>query len=90
MRLKIFATYREITGCKELELPAPPNVLALLDELALRYGQKMKAKLFDSDGEISMDAIVLVNGRHINHLEGKHTPLTEADIVSLFPMVAGG
>ena len=33
---------------------------------------------------------VLVNGRNIEHLEGKYTALKDSDTVSIFPMVAGG
>ena len=32
----------------------------------------------------------MVNGRHITHLQGVTTPLTEQDVVALFPVVAGG
>jgi molybdopterin synthase sulfur carrier subunit len=90
MRVKFFATYRELTGCKETNLVAPTDVLALLDELALRYGTAMRKKLFTESGEISYDAILLVNGRNISHLSGAETPLSDKDEVSLFPMVAGG
>ena len=90
MKVKFFATYRELTGCKEINIPAPPDAQAFLDALALRYGPAMQRKLFTESGEISQDAILLVNGRHISHLLGTRTPLSEEDVVSLFPMVAGG
>jgi len=90
MKVKFFATYRELTGCKETDIPAPPDAQALLDALAKRYGPAMRKKLFTEGGEISEEVILLVNGRHISHLSGVNTPLSEKDIVSLFPMVAGG
>jgi len=90
MKLKFFATYRQITGCKEIDIAAPPDVRALLDVLVSRYGAPIRKKLFTESGELSHDAILLVNGRHITHLSGVNTPLSEEDTVSLFPMVAGG
>ena len=90
MKIKFFATYRELTGCRELDIPAPADAQALLETLALKYGSAMRKKLFTEGGEISFDAILLVNGRHISHLSGINTPLSEKDTVSLFPMVAGG
>jgi len=90
MKLKIFATYRDLTGCKEMDIPAPPTAIALLEILAERYGPAFRKKAFTESGEISQEAILLVNGRHISHISGADTPLSEDDIVSLFPMVAGG
>ena len=91
MRLKFFATYRDITHCKEIDLPAPSNVWELLHILGERYGAPIREKLFTPDGSgIGQDAIVLVNGLNVAHTGGKETPLTESDVVSLFPLVAGG
>ena len=91
MIVKFFATYRDITRCKELSMTAPTNVWALLTGLAEQYGDTIRVKLFTPDGcGIGADAIILVNGRNIEHLEGKDTALKDSDAVSIFPMVAGG
>ena len=90
MKIKFFATYRDLTGCRELDIPAPSTAYALMEELALRFGPDMRRKVFTADKELSVDVILLINGRHIAHLDGKETPLHDSDIVSLFPMVAGG
>lgn len=91
MKVKFFATYRDITRKKEEDVPASPDVWALLLDLGERYGTAFRAKLFTLDGtEIGEDTIILVNGRNIFHLGGKNTPLTETDVVSVFPVVAGG
>ena len=90
MKLKVFATYRDITKLKELEMDAPSTALDLLRLLARRYGPPMEKKIFTSEGDISADVILLVNGRNIKHLEDGATPLSDEDTVSLFPMVAGG
>ena len=91
MLVKFFATYREITKCSSLTVSAPPNILALLTEVSTRFGPAMGAKLLSADGQqLGADAVVLVNGRHIDHLAGLDTPLTEEDVVAIFPLVAGG
>ena len=91
MRIKYFAYYRQITGCKDEEVPAPGTLGDLLRQLADRYGEKMREKLLSPDRlSLGSDAIVLVNGRHIAHLGMLEAPLTETDTVSIFPIVAGG
>ena len=37
MRVKFVATYRQITGCKSCEMPAPDDVLSLLKALKDRW-----------------------------------------------------
>jgi molybdopterin synthase sulfur carrier subunit len=91
MRLKFFATYRDITRCNETDIPAPSDVWGLLSLLGERYGAPMREKLYTPDGSgIGQDAIILVNGQNVAHLGGKETPLAETDVVCIFPMVAGG
>ena len=90
MQVRFFATYRDITLAKSIEAPACGTGRGLLESLSETYGKAMREKLFLPDGTLSWDAIVLVNGRHVAHLQGLDTPLTEADVVSIFPMVAGG
>lgn len=90
MEIRFFATYRDITRDKTIEAPAPETVSGLLAYLSRRYGPAMEKKLLNPDGSLGQDAIVLVNGRHIEHLQGIDTPLTEQDVVSIFPLVAGG
>jgi molybdopterin synthase sulfur carrier subunit len=90
MKVRFFATYRDVTGCRELDIPAPSTAIGLLHALADRYGPSMRRKLFTEDGEISEDAILLINGRHFEHLGKGDAPLKDSDVASLFPMVAGG
>jgi len=91
MKVKFFATYRDFTRRKEEDVSAPPDVWALLLSLSERYGTDVKAKLLTPDGtDIGEDTITLVNGRNVVHLDGKDTALSEDDVVSIFPVVAGG
>ena len=89
MRVKFFATYRQITGCKETDLKAQ-SIGQLLHDVCGRW-PGLRPKLLDESGtEIGPDAIVMVDGRNVVHLEGIDTPLTEENVVALFPLVAGG
>lgn len=91
MHVKYFAYYRDLTGCTQEELPAPATVGELLHTLSEHYGETVRTKLLSVSGnEIGPDAIVLINGRHIAHLGDLAAPLTNADTVSIFPLVAGG
>jgi molybdopterin synthase sulfur carrier subunit len=91
VKLKFYAGYRSITNCKETDVSAAPDIWTLLVYLSKCYGKGFRDEIFTKDGsEISDEVIILVNGRNISFLNGKNTTLTEADIVSIFPVVAGG
>jgi len=91
MRVKYFAYYRDITRCKDEELPAPGDVGDLLRLLGAKYGKIMYEKLLTPDGlELGPDAIILINGRNIAHLGVLDAPLRDTDTVQIFPIVAGG
>lgn len=48
------------------------------------------AKIFDEDGEIRRFINVFVNGEDVRHREGKDTPVTSGDELSVVPAIAGG
>lgn len=90
MHIKYFATFRELTGERSCHLDDPPaDVAGLLDVLSARYGKKFRDAVLD-DAEMSPELILLVNGRNVRLTGGLATPLTAADDVCVFPMVAGG
>lgn len=90
MLVRFFATYRQITGCRECDIPAPSDVLALLHDLSQRWPAFRELVLDEPGTDKGDDVIILVNGRHIEHLQGVGTELTEADRVAVTPLVAGG
>ena len=90
MLVKFLATYRQIAGCKSCDIPAPHDVLALMTELAARWPAFRKLILSEDGTDKGDDVIILVNGRHIEHLDGVATRLTESDYVVITPLVAGG
>lgn len=89
-----FATLRELTGKKEENItgvPAPETVLALMLALCSVYGRAFRDFCMDEGGgQISRCVNILVNGRHIQHINGGQTPLRDGDDVSIFPLIGGG
>lgn len=90
MLVKFLATYRQIAGRKSCDIPAPHDVLALMAELSAKWPEFRKLILSEDGTDKGDDVIILVNGRHIEHLDGVATPLTEQDYVVITPLVAGG
>jgi molybdopterin synthase sulfur carrier subunit len=91
MKVKYFAGYRDITKRKEEDVTAPKDIWGLMLMLCDSYGKAMKDEMLSTDGlEITKDIVILLNGRNICHLDGKNTALAEHDVVSIFPVVAGG
>lgn len=89
MVIKFFAYIRDYTGSKEIIIDRCPTLRELLDKLCSKYGKRFSEKIFIRD-RLSDDIIILVNGRHILHLQGLDTNLDENDEISIFPKVAGG
>ncbi|QTX31459.1 MoaD/ThiS family protein [Aminithiophilus ramosus] len=92
MKLRLFATLRGLSGAKEMDVATPATVGELLSDLSRRWGSNFDGQIFQDRDRTALvnGVIVLVNGRHIAHLAGMETPLTESDIVDLFPPLAGG
>lgn len=91
MRIKFFASIRELTGEIDREWSDPAgNVRELLQQLTIYYGNRFQSKIFKSDGGLSEEIIILINGRDLRHLSGLDTQLAPDDSISIFPVVAGG
>ena len=94
MRVRFFAYLRNLTGCAEADIPYKESAGALARSLCNIYGDKLREKLFSSknsgEEEFHPEIIILVNGRHVNHLGGFAAPLKPDDRVDVFPKVAGG
>ncbi len=88
--MKFFATVREVTGVKNIELEAE-NIREVLQLLVQTYGNKFKDTVLDNDtGELKQFFSCMVNGKRIELLEGYETILKDDDAIALFPPVGGG
>jgi molybdopterin synthase sulfur carrier subunit len=88
--VKFFATVREVTGVKSVELEVE-NIRELLQSLVKMYGNKFKDTVLNEEtGELKQFFSCMVNGKRIELLEGYETVLKDNDSVALFPPVGGG
>jgi len=92
MLIKYFAYIRDYTGVKQTDWHAPVTDLAdLLQQLSKKFGSQFRDAVFDeTQTGLNEEIIILVNGRHVQHLNGIHTELTPSDLIAIFPVVAGG
>ena len=95
MRVRFFAYIRNFTGCAETDIPVQETAGALARLLCERYGDKLRQKIYpngcdEGNEEFGPEIIILINGRHVCHLQGQATLLNEDDRVDIFPVVAGG
>jgi MoaD family protein len=90
MKVELYATLRVAARESGFDADPPPDVRALFDELAVRYGVDFLDGLKDPAGELSTGVIVLVNGVNVHSLEGLDTKLKSQDTVAIFPPIGGG
>jgi molybdopterin synthase sulfur carrier subunit len=92
MKIRVFATFRQVVGASAVELPAAPGtpLQAVIDALLERY-PALRPKLFDPAGDLYPHVHIFVNGRDACWLpEGLATPVGPDATLSIFPPVGGG
>lgn len=91
MKVKIFATLRQLVGAKEIEvgLEVGDTVGSVVARLVAGY-PALGEHILDDDGNLEAHINVFVNGRSIRFLDGLDTSLNESDALAIFPPVAGG
>jgi sulfur-carrier protein len=95
MRIRAYATLRDLLGGGKLDMPleaapdAPATVGQVMDRLVEAH-PALAAKLWADDGHLTGYITILLNGRSVEYLQGMATPITDADTLSLFPPVGGG
>ncbi len=91
MRVRIFATLRQLVGEKEEEVrvDAGDTVRNVLEKLVAEY-PALRESVLDDDGNLQGSIIVLINGRSIEFLDGLNSTIQESDQLALFPLIGGG
>ncbi len=92
MKVNFYATLRQITGQKTVEIESPDEttVRELVNIIIDRY-PKMRRELLNEDGELWPHVHVFVNGRDARYLpSGSQAVLQPGDKVNIFPPVGGG
>jgi molybdopterin synthase sulfur carrier subunit len=83
VRVKFFATLRDITGRREIEVHGIRNIHELLEHLYEKYGEEFRKEIEDKN-------MILVNGRNMLDLNGYDTEISENDEIAIFPPAGGG
>ncbi|MHA1215324.1 MAG: ubiquitin-like small modifier protein 1 [Candidatus Hodarchaeales archaeon] len=92
IKVKLFATFRQLTNINELILTfneQQPTVYDVLKALCDKYPQ-LQDQIFDDSNQFKEWNHALINGRNVRFLEGLNTRLNDNDVLSVFPPVAGG
>jgi len=85
--IELFATLRDRYG-KRVEVEGR-TIEEVVRKACETFGDEFYNEVFDENGRIRDDRIVLVNGRNLKDL--KDMPeLNEDDRISIFPPIAGG
>jgi len=93
MKVKFYATFREMIGKKEIEVHGVRTIRELIEYIAEKYSPEIKKQLLETPrvGENKpIDGMILVNGHNVLHLKGLDTELKEDDVIHIFPPAGGG
>jgi len=88
--VKFFATVREVTGVKNIEMEAG-TIREVLESLQITFGDRFTQTVMDPEtGNLKQFFSCMINGKRIELLDGYDTKLADNDAVALFPPVGGG
>jgi molybdopterin converting factor small subunit len=81
----------DVTGRKKLEVEIPGGTVKdVIEELARRYGKKVRYAFYDAEGNFDVMIQVAVNGEPSIHPGEHDIPLQEGDTLVFMLMLAGG
>lgn len=91
MRVKVYATLREVVGAAAVEVESGPGA-TLGDVLSrlLEAHPQLAPEVFDDLGQLHSHVHVLVNGRDVRFMDGLHTVVDGVAQIDIFPPVGGG
>jgi sulfur-carrier protein len=82
--VKLFASLRKEAGIKETSVPGT-SIQSLISELVRQY-PALAEKLLEN-GQIRPHVIITINGHPTTDMDA---PITEHDLIAIFPPIAGG
>ena len=92
MKIKFYATLRDIVGQKEVEfdIDSETTVQEMIDLVINKY-PRLEQELLDINGNLYQHVHVFVNGRDAPYLEDAlSTQIQDDDKIDIFPAVGGG
>ena len=89
VKILLYATFREITGKKEImeEINSNHTLVDILTKLAKQYGKDFNKIIDPKTGQINIDTLVMINGRSIRKTDTKLKP---NDTIMVTVPVGGG
>ena len=90
VRLKLVATFAEDIGLTHIDYSNVTTVGEMIDQFMEKYRKKIRKSFVDSQGNLEIHAILLVNGRNHLFLDGLNTKLKDGDEIVLSPPLVGG
>lgn len=82
--IKLFANLRNIAGTKELSITGT-SLIQVLNELVEQV-PALKGVILEN-GQIRPHFVITINGHNATDLDA---PVTEQDLIAIFPPIAGG
>jgi MoaD family protein len=90
MVIRFFASIRNVTREKEVAWDqSTPTLGELLRLLSDRYGPEFRRWVLDGEN-LGGSVMVVINGEDARHQAGLETRLAPTDVLSIFPIMAGG
>ena len=89
--VRFYGHLRDLVGEKSLgeyDLEESATISHLVDKLLL--DSVIKSAILDENQELKPEITLLKNGREIKFLDRMDTTLESGDVISVFPIVAGG
>jgi len=92
IQVKFLASLKHILGVKnvDLEISQPMKLIEVLNLLVEKYGEKFREAVFDEEGKVRNELLILVNDAEISVLNGLDTKISDGDTITLLPTVHGG
>jgi len=89
VKIMIPTPLRAYTDKKDAVLVEGKTVGELMQMLTIQHAQ-LRRHLYSENGSLRNFVNVYVNNEDIRYLKNEHTPVTENDVVSIVPSIAGG
>ena len=92
VRVSFYVAVGDLAAIPEetVELPASADIRRLLEYLGEEHGSALTDRVLQSDGRIWPAVAIILNGSNVSLYQGLDTQLTDGDVVSVLPVVAGG
>ena len=89
--VRLSAQQRQLAGGKVAVVDVPPGatVADLLQALNRAY-PPLGARILDENGQLNAGIQMLIDGRHIDFLQGPDSPVEQARDLMLIPPISGG